>query len=67
MYQTTLPVVGAEFRDREEQLARILRAVEKLRAKMPRSVPPSSNWASFLVVASTRMIDLPAAGVVGSG
>src|ERR1051325_5944875 len=23
MYQTTLPVVGAEFRDREEQLARV--------------------------------------------
>ena len=35
MYQTTLPVVGAEFRDREEQLARILRAVEKLRAGAP--------------------------------
>jgi Cdc6-like AAA superfamily ATPase len=35
MYQTTLPVVGAEFRDREEQLARIVRAVEKLRAGAP--------------------------------
>src|ERR1043165_9883607 len=35
MYQTTLPVVGAAFRDRAEQLARVLRAVERLLAGAP--------------------------------
>jgi len=41
MYQTTLPVVGAGFRGRDEQLARIVRAVEKLRAG-------GSEWLALL-------------------
>lgn len=35
MYRTTLPVVGDEFLDREEQLARIQAAVEKLTKGSP--------------------------------
>ncbi len=35
VYQTTLPVVGDEFRDRETQLARILHCVTRLRRGAP--------------------------------
>lgn len=38
MFQTTLPVVGSEFRDRTTQLARLSDAVERLRRGSPRWV-----------------------------
>jgi len=61
MYQTTLPVVGAEFRDRDEQLARILRAVEKLRAGSPEWLallgPRKVGKTSLLLEVSRRLGD----------
>lgn len=41
MFQTTLPVVGREFRDRTSQLARLAASVEKLRGGSP-------HWLALL-------------------
>jgi len=58
MFQTTLPVVGAEFRDRTAQLARLTEAVEALRAGSPRWVallgPRKVGKTSLLLEVSRR-------------
>lgn len=61
MYQTTLPVVGAEFRDREPQLARLDAFVERLRAGAPEWLallgPRKVGKTSLLLEASRRLGD----------
>lgn len=58
MFQTTLPVVGREFRDRTEQLVRLSACVEKLRAGAPQWLallgPRKVGKTSLLLETSRR-------------
>lgn len=61
MYQTTLPVVGAEFRDRQQQLARIFACVERLQEGAPEWLallgPRKVGKTSLLLEASRLLGD----------
>lgn len=62
MFQTTLPVVGAEFRDRTTQLARLAAAVEKLRAGSPHWVAllgPRKVGKTSLLLETSRRVGAP--------
>ncbi|MCK6544449.1 ATP-binding protein [Myxococcota bacterium] len=58
MYQTTLPVVGPEFRDRHTQLARVLEAVDRLERGAPEWLavlgPRKVGKTSLLLEAARR-------------
>jgi AAA+ ATPase superfamily predicted ATPase len=62
MFQTTLPVVGSEFRDRTTQLARLSAAVEKLRAGSPHWVAllgPRKVGKTSLLLETSRRVGAP--------
>ncbi|MDP1823533.1 MAG: ATP-binding protein [Archangium sp.] len=62
MFQTTLPVVGPEFRDRTVQLARIAACVEKLRAGSPHWLAllgPRKVGKTSLLLETSRRVGAP--------